>query len=159
MRITYSGLKAALPVAQRFPKRPLVAFFPVSHGFISRVEAIIICGFKNQLILIDFILKGYLQFNFSSRFRAEMQNLFGATRFSHIIIKSAFPDGMQKKNTPIKLDFPDPLGPMMRFMGPSDNFSTEAMLLNPFMVMKSSSGFAICLNPSYGSYHLRFGFF
>jgi hypothetical protein len=41
--------------------------------------------------------------------------------------------------TPIKFDFPAPFGPITTLIGPNFSFSTEAILLNPWIVIESSA--------------------
>jgi hypothetical protein len=45
----------------------------------------------------------------------------------------------KKANTPIKFDFPDPFGPITALIGLNSSFSTEAILLNPWIVIESSA--------------------
>ena len=45
----------------------------------------------------------------------------------------------KNENTPMKLDFPEPLAPITKLIAPSFKSSMEAMLLKPFILIESSS--------------------
>lgn len=109
------------------------------HDLRGWKKTIVCCRRELQFIPIRSALKYEVKAHLRSAFRAEVQDPFRAASSCHVSLEPPVADGVQKSNTPIKLDFPDPFGPITTLIGLNSSFSTEAMLLNPWIVIESSA--------------------